>query len=90
LIEKTKLKGEQCTVADPNAIGFEIVKKYNNIPPRPPRPPKPVDPGIVFEYGHFAIILPETFYNITNLENTFLHRALEIGEKWDAKKYLMN
>jgi hypothetical protein len=87
LIGKMKQKGVQCTVADPNAIGLEVVHTQVISPPIPPRP---ADPGIVIEYGQFAVILPETFYNITNAESQFLDESLQIGEKWDAKKYLMN
>lgn len=87
LAGKMKEKGVQCTVADPNAIGIEVVRTQIV---SPPIPPMSADPGIVIEYGQFAVILPETFYNITNAESQFLDESLQIGEKWDAKKYLMN
>lgn len=81
-LPKLNHREQICTVADPYAVTIEY--KGDVFPPRP------ADPGIVVEYGHFAVILPDTFYNITKLESSFLDACLHIAEKWDVKKYLLN
>jgi hypothetical protein len=80
-------RGDLCTVADPLACTVELVKTHTVHPPIPPRP---ADPGVVIEFKHFAVILPETFYNITSTEAHFLTASLEIAEHWDIKKYMLN
>ena len=85
--EKAKL----CTVADPKALKIELIRTLHISKPVPVSVPAfDADPGIVIEYGHFAVIMPETFYNITNLESKFLDEAIRVAEKWDIRKYLLN
>lgn len=69
-----------CTVADPLSI------EITNITPIA----QTIDPGVVIEYGHFAVILTDTFYYVSNLEQYFLDEAMTVAEKWEVKKYLLN
>jgi hypothetical protein len=81
-LPKLNNKEKICTIADPATV---TVKHEADI-----IPPRPADPGIVIEYGHFAVILPDTFYNVSELESSFLEKCLRIAEQWDVKKYLLN
>lgn len=81
-------KGEFCVVADPKAVAINDIKFFTV-----PLPPPPVflsDPGLVVEYKHFAVILTDTFYYVSDLEQHFLDAAVKVAEQWDAKRYLFN
>lgn len=69
-----------CTVADPLSIEITDITPI----------PQTIDPGVVIEYGHFAVILTDTFYYVSNLEQYFLDEAMTVAEKWEVKKYLLN
>lgn len=79
-----KMRNGQITVADPKAIG---ILSYALIPAE--IPPARIDPGVVVEYGHFAIILSDTFYHVSDLEQRFLNEALRIARGWEVKRYLL-
>ena len=74
----------QVTVADNKAIGIE---SYGLLPAE--LPATKIDPGVIVEYGHFAVILLDTFYYVSNLEQKFLDECVRIADKWEVKKYLL-
>lgn len=72
-----------CTLADENAFqveGLEI----------PPAPLLPLDPGVVLERGDYAVILTDTFYHVSDLEQQFLDKAEQVAENWQVKQFLLN
>jgi hypothetical protein len=49
-----------------------------------------VNLGIVYEYGNFAIIMPDTFYHITKIEAKFLVEVIALSEKWNVRSFVVN
>lgn len=77
-----------CTIADKKAINYEIQLGTSANPPQ--LESNDYDPGLFVEYGEYVAIIPATFYNITEMEQQFISKALEVGEKWDACAYIYN
>lgn len=75
------------TVADPKCIGFSVQEK---VEPEPIKEPEPADPGLVVQYKGYVAVLPETWYNVTELEQSFIDEIMAIAERWDARAYLAN
>ena len=76
------------TIADQEAIGLDI--QFRIIPAPISTPAREVDPGIFIEYGEFVALLPDTFYHVTPLEQTFIDKVNEVAEQWDARSYIFN
>lgn len=74
------------TIADPASIGFTVKERVKRIV----REPKNVDPGLVVQYKGFVAVLPDTWYNVTPLEQSFIDEVMQIAEQWDARAYLAN
>lgn len=72
-----------CTIADENAFQVEGLKV-------PPAPMRALDPGVVLERGEFVVILTDTFYHVSDLEQQFLDKAEQVAENWQVKQFLLN
>jgi len=70
-------KGRLCVIADPTAVGIKVITSELEFPPLP------TEPGIAFEYGSCIVVLPETFYHVTEFEEEFLRRAQTAAETWN-------
>lgn len=80
---------EVLTIADELSVGHTI-KEREKPKPVPVQLSSEHDPGLVVEYGTYVAIIPSTFYNVTALEESFLHRAVRVAEHWDARRYILN
>lgn len=78
-------KFKVCTLADPRTIKINKISAPIN-----PPPPRVYDPGVSVEYGNYAIVFPETFYHVTDLEYKFLSKAIRVAEVWNERKYILS
>jgi len=80
------------TVADVKALGTEHdIRPFPELQPiKTVSEPSNYDPGIVVRYGTMVVILSELFWNLTDVEEDFYARAMQVGESFDVQKYILN
>lgn len=88
-VKRSSSRCKLVTIVDEKAIGIDL-----HVADRPK--PEPVstsideDPGMAVEHGDWVAIIPDTFYNVTPMEEEFIEDVLIAAVSWDAESYVYN